>query len=255
MCLNISEKSLFVEPESKPNTQRQLNLYNYFLFIKNILQSDRFKDVVEVGCGRGTMSLYLKKYLNKRVTLVDNSVEAIDLAKKEFFQHQLDANFHIGDASKLDIASDSFDASISVGLAEHLENVEALFGEQYRVLRSGGVMISLNFPKKVSIQILNDLMRLAKKILGQYNGSVRADYYRNSLAASDYKQIAESVGFKHVRAVNVCPFPIFTPITLLNDQRLTKFYRLILYLRSLFQSYPYKTNSLFAQGHLLIGVK
>ncbi|MBI5401573.1 class I SAM-dependent methyltransferase [Candidatus Wolfebacteria bacterium] len=249
------EKSLFVAPGNNPVTQRQLNLYNYFLFIKNLVRDGRFKDILEVGCGRGTMSLYIKEYLNKDVALLDKEIAAIDLAKKDFEKRKLRANFHVGDALKTQLTEESFDAIVSVGLAEHIDDVGGLFKEQYRLLRPGGVMISLNIPKKFSIQILNIAMRFVKKILGKYKAKVKSDYYRNKLQARDYARIAEEAGFKNVKIVHACPFPLFTPIDISLDKKITKLYKVILAVRRVFQEYPYQTNSLFGQAHFLVGYK
>ncbi|HEY4524139.1 MAG TPA: hypothetical protein VJL36_00030, partial [Candidatus Paceibacterota bacterium] len=66
------EKSLFMAPGERPRTQRQLNLYYYFLFIERILKQTRAQKVLEIGCGRGTIASYLAKYLGLRLTLLDN---------------------------------------------------------------------------------------------------------------------------------------------------------------------------------------
>jgi ubiquinone/menaquinone biosynthesis C-methylase UbiE len=247
------EQSLFVDVDCEPVTQRQLTLYYLFLFIKENLKNA--KDVLEIGCGRGTMSLYLAKYLNLNVSLLDNSPEAIEIVKEEFSKHGKEAKFYVQDATKTDIADNSFDAIISIGLAEHLDNVKALFKEEFRLLRPGGTIISLNVPKKISIQSLNSIMKFFKKYFGHHKDSIKNDYYRNSLKAKDYKRIAESVGFQDVKIVHVNPFPTFTPIRMSTDKIITKVNKFILKIRKLFQGYPYKTNYLISKNHFLVGYK
>ena len=252
----IDEKSLFVDVGNEPITQRQLNLYYYFLFIKNILNG-KVTNVLEVGCGRGTISLYLAKHLGLNVSLLDNESGAIDLAKTEFVKHGQSAQFYVADVLQTGIARQSFDAITSIGLAEHFkeEEIENLFKEQYDLLRPGGVMISLNIPKKSSIQFLNTTMRFIKKIFGQYKESVSKDYYRNSFKPEDYQRIAKKVGFKNISIVNVCPFPIYTPIKMSTDKNITKINKLVLKIRGVFQKFPYKTNYLFSQAHFLVAYK
>ena len=251
----VDERSLFVEPGNEPMTQRQLNLYNYFLFIERILREIDAKEVAEVGCGRGTMALYLAKYLDMHLTLLDNEEDAMKLAVQAFQDHGIDGDFHVGDALQTNFEDNAFDAVVSIGLAEHFPSVDDLFAEQYRILRPGGMMISLNIPKKFSIQSLNTVHRFCKKCVGLYKDSVRKDYYRNTLRPNEFKQAAERVGFTSTEVTHVCPFTIYVPIEMRTDKLVTRMRKLILALRRPFVSYPYKTNPIIAQAHFLVGKK
>jgi ubiquinone/menaquinone biosynthesis C-methylase UbiE len=253
----IDESSIYVNVGQKPVTQRQLNLYYYFLFIKNIIAKQNAKDILEVGAGRGTISLYLAEYLHLNLSLLDNVADAMTIAKKKFTEHGQSAEFYVDNALGSNLASQSFDSIVSIGLAEHFkeDEVKNLFQEQFRLLRSGGVMISFNIPGKFSIQFLNTIMRFFRKIFGSYSESIKKDYYRNSLRPSDFKKLAKEAGFEKMEIVNACPFPIFTPLKLTNDKKITKIYKVILRIRSLFIKYPYKTNYLVSQGHFLVAYK
>ncbi len=149
---DTDEMSLFVEPGSQPKTQRQINLYYYFLFIKEILMNIGAKKVLEIGCGRGTLSLYMAEYLGLDVSLLDNVPDALQVAKEEFSKRGLNGEFYAADALATALPPEQFDAIVSIGLAEHIDDVEKLFTEQFRLLKKGGAMISLNIPKKFSIQ-------------------------------------------------------------------------------------------------------
>lgn len=253
--VEADEKSLFVEQGNEPITQRQLNLYYYFLFIQKHLEKIEAKDVIEVGCGRGTIALYLAQYLGMNMTLLDNEKDAIGIARDAFAAHRKNAVFHVGDALNTQLRDASFDATVSIGLAEHLESVDELFKEQYRILRPGGVMVSLNIPKKFSIQSLNNINRCMKKLTGSYKAKIGKDYYRNTLNPHDYAQAAKRVGFTATEITRVCPFPIYVPLSMKNDKRVTIMRKMILALRSVFQKYPYKTNAIAAQAHFLVAHK
>ncbi len=246
-----TERSLFVEPGAAPMTQRQLNLYYYFLFIKKILAARGTKKVLEVGAGRGTISLYLAKYLGLEMTLLDDVPEAMALAREDFTRHNVPAEFVVGDALAAKLPDASFDAVVSIGLAEHFPPaaVGQLFAEQYRLLRPGGVMISLNIPQKFSIQSLNWF----NKIL--HLDPKRPDYFRNKLKTRDFARLARQAGFTKVTTTHVCPFPIWVPVSPRFDRFITSLRRAHLRLRSLFMSYPFKTNPLVAQAHFLVGEK
>jgi 2-polyprenyl-3-methyl-5-hydroxy-6-metoxy-1,4-benzoquinol methylase len=250
------EKSLFVDIGKKPVTQRQLNLYSYFEFIKGYLRHDKKKlDILEIGCGRGTISLYLARYLNHNLSLLDSEQGAIDLAKKAFEKKGLKAQFYIDNGLKTKLSDDLFDVIVSIGLAEHIDEVDQLYAEQLRMLKPGGMMISLNIPKKFSVQSLNTVMRTFKKLFGKYKETVKKDYYRNDFKPEKYKDIAKMVGFDSVEIVNVLPFPIYTPISMKIDKFITKINKIILSIRGIFMSCPIKTNYVFSQAHFLIGYK
>lgn len=251
------ESTLFVSDGKVPETQRQLNLYHYFLFVRDRLAGRPVRDVIEVGCGRGTLALYLATNLGLNLTLLDDSADAIEIAKREFAREGAAGTFLVRDALATGLPDASFDAAVSIGLAEHFDGprVRELFREQFRILRPGGVMISLNIPKKFSIQFLNLLLRAVKKLAGTYKRPLGSDYFRNDLSPAEYKAAAKEAGFTGLETVAVCPFPLFTPVALSTDRRIASLYRGILALRRAFMGYPYKTNPLVAQAHFLVARK
>ena len=252
---NIKEKFIYVKKGKEPATQRQLSLYNYFRFIEHELKEIDAKDVIEIGCGRGTIGLYLADYCNMNVSLMDNEEGAMKIAREAFKNHNLNAKFIVGDALNMNLPDNSFDAIVSIGLAEHLDNVADLFAEQYRVLRPGGKMVTLNIPKKFSVQHLNTVLRMIKKTLGFYKDAVHRDYYRNAYSAKEYETFAKQVGFTETKVTHVCPFPVLVPIRMTTDKLITKWRKLLLKLRGLVMPYPYKTNRLIAHAHFLVGTK
>jgi cyclopropane fatty-acyl-phospholipid synthase-like methyltransferase len=252
---NIDESSLFVEKGKKPISQRQINLYYYFQFIKDILEKRKCDKIIEIGCGRGTMALYVAEHLNKKVSLLDSSAEAIKIAKKIFSSRNIQADYYVQDILELKDLSGDYDAVISIGLAEHIDDVQLLFENQYKILKKGGIMISLNIPKKNSIQFLNLVYRYLLKLMGRYNSSIKKDFYRNNYNCKEYKRFAENAGFRNVEITHVAPFPIFTPLSFKIDKKVAKLYRFILAFRRIFMSYPFKTNSLISQAHFLVANK
>lgn len=253
--MNLEEKSIYVERGDVPRTQRQLSLYWCFRFMRADLERIGARKVIEVGCGRGTIGLYCREYLGLDVTLLDNEEDAIQIAREAFAAHGLDATFVVGDALHTDLPDDAFDATLSIGLAEHLDNVEELFAEQLRILRPGGLMISLNIPKKFSVQYLNYAMRMIKKPLGLYRDRIFNDYYRNVYAAGEYAHFARNVGFASAEVTHVGPFPIYVPIRRSTDRAITTVRRGILRLRSLVMPYPYQKNRVMAKEHFLVARK
>jgi len=248
------EDSIFVDLGKEPVTFRQFNLYNYFHFINEIIKDRGYENSLEVGCGRGTMSLYLAKYLGLRVTLADISEEAVKVAKELFEQYGQSAKFSVEDSENLFFADNSFDVIVSIGLAEHFEDCTKLFSEQYRVLKPGGMMISLNIPKKISMQSVNDVYKFIRKQILR-DKQVRKDYYRNEDGPEEYLAAANKCGFKNSYTIDINPFPIITPCSRSLDINLTRFYKRILNFRKMFMKNAFQTNRLMSLAHFLIAEK
>lgn len=248
------EFSLYVPKGAKPRTQRQINLFWYYRFIKNIVGEKNYRTGLELGCGRGTMSLYLNQYEGFEVSMIDISPDSIATAKRIFDAVGASGTFVVGAAESLPFSDESFDVVYSIGLLEHLPDHKTAMKESHRVLRPGGVMISLNIPAKRSVQILNDWY---KKVLGRFTGKkyVRSDYYRNSDTPAAYARTAVEAGFQNVYTVNVNPFPIFVPIPIALDRLIARAYNALVFIRSLFMRYPFKTSYWLSQGHFLVGYK
>lgn len=248
------EVSLFVDKGGAPATQRQINLYWYYRFLKKILIDRNYKKGLEIGCGRGTMSLYLRKYEGLDATLLDLEPSAIELAKENFKSRGVEGEFVVASSDAMPFPDNSFDMVYSIGLLEHLKNYGKTLEECYRILKPGGAIVHLNIPAKWSCQNINNFY---KKILQLFTGKKypAKDYWRNSDKPEDYISVAEAAGFKDCKTVNVNPFPIFVPMPRKIDKKIARFYRLIIKIRSLFLEYPFETNYRLSQGHFLVGYK
>lgn len=248
------ETTLFVAPGNQPKTQRQINLYWYYRFIADFIKDKNYKTGLEMGCGRGTMSLYLHKYENFSVSLLDISPDAIMLAQDNFKMFGADGKFIVASSDATSFPPESFDIIYSIGLLEHLADYKKTLAETYRLLKSGGLMVHLNIPGKWSVQNINNFY---KKILKLFTGKdyPAKDYWRNYDLPSDYMRAASECGFRDVQTINVAPFPIFVPISAITDRRIARVYNFIIRIRSFFMKYPFKTNYFFSQGHFLTGYK
>jgi glycosyltransferase involved in cell wall biosynthesis len=106
-------------------------------FSKLFRKGDR---VLEAGCGFGRYCFWLEKIGVKAVG-IDIVSDAINEGKKYAKKHGLKSKLCVGDICKLPFIKNSFDGYISLGVVEHFENskdVERVFKETYRVLKTGG---------------------------------------------------------------------------------------------------------------------
>jgi len=89
-------------------------------------------DLLDVGCGRGELSLYFSKF--HRVHAIDNSA----------YDHPSDYKYTHQDLTKgISMPSDSFDIVFSKSVIEHFHDPFALLVEMRRLLRPGGTFICL----------------------------------------------------------------------------------------------------------------
>ena len=108
-----------------PKNQIQLAFRMHWLLFNEIIEKEiktpSRLNVLEVGCGRGSLSSYFAEN-GHNCDLLDISEKAIDIAKTVFKSNDHKANFHIGDAENLNFDNEVFDVVFSIGLLEHFSN-------------------------------------------------------------------------------------------------------------------------------------
>ena len=101
---------------------------------------DRPLRILEVGCGPGALAGALHRwYPAAEIVGLDRDREFVRFAR----EHEPGVRFQEGDAAALPFPADRFDVTISHTVQEHVEP-SAFFGEQLRVLKPGGVCLTLS---------------------------------------------------------------------------------------------------------------
>lgn len=232
------EQSLLPEG-SHPVTQRQFFYQQYWHMIREVAERvSKEAQILEIGCGRGTISQYLERAGYSNLTLLDNSEEALELARQNVGEQ---ATFVNGDALELPFGDGTFDLTFSLGVSEHLDDFRVFFDEQLRVLRPGGYLLCMTVPRKPSVQILNVF------------GSDR--YYRSSTTVDEYKRYLEEKAGKPVEEWWANPYPLFTPIPRWLDEGITTIYRGMDRARGLLLTRPFSGPRLVCQSHFLVARK
>ena len=101
-----------------------------------------------MGCGTGTNVITLAK--SGWLTMgVDFAPHAIHLAKKKAKQHSVNVDFRVGDVTKLDFITNSFDLILDIGCFHSLPPAhhEKYIGNINRLLSNGGTYLLYVFCK------------------------------------------------------------------------------------------------------------
>lgn len=218
-------ESFYNHFSTKPSNQIQFAFKNHYeIFNKLIFNKKKVYEVLEVGCGRGSLSSFFA-HSGHKCTLLDISSEVIEIAKKIFKQNNHNANFVIGDVENINFKDNSYDVVFSIGLMEHFKKIEKSIQEQLRVLRPGGTLFLYVVPKyKENIQSdynwVNEILKTfhSSKSLVQKEKVYRSD--ENSTKYIEF--LTDKVS--DVFSAGIYPLPMISPsiefpFTLMSDQQ------------------------------------
>ena len=105
--------------------------------VKRLLNKEKTRKILDAGCGSGFMLSRLENYYDIGFG-IDMSPEAIEFGK-QFTKAEL----KVGNAEKLDFQDSEFNCIISTDAFEHIPDDKAAMEEAYRVLKHGGLLITL----------------------------------------------------------------------------------------------------------------
>ena len=162
------------------------------------LKQDANIKILEIGCGPGALAEALCRwYPNASITALDRDSNFISFAKKNI----KGVNFIEGDASNLPFDNDTFDVTISNTVQEHIDP-NAFWGEQYRVLKKGGICICLSARK--GIQCRADCLKPTEeenKFWENVSGDddfVKYGVGKYSLSEAELPAVMEKHGFSDI---------------------------------------------------------
>jgi ubiquinone/menaquinone biosynthesis C-methylase UbiE len=227
---NRSESSYTHWTRNKVKNQIQLAFRRHWILFQEIMQNEKDykngKKVLEVGCGRGSLSCYFSD-ADYDCTLLDLSESVINIAKRIFESNSLKAKFMVGDANKLEIPDNSFDVVFSIGLLEHFEDIENVLSEQIRVLNTGGIWFGYIVPKYIDniqkeYQWFNEVLEGYQKQNNQ-DISHKETIYRSDFNSTRYIPFLEKLGLKNIQTSGVYSIPMIShsidfPFSLMPEQ-------------------------------------
>jgi SAM-dependent methyltransferase len=150
----------------------------------------RGRRVLDVGCGAGTDLVRFAR-AGAIVTGVDLSQSAIELARRNFEQHGLQADLRNADGEHLPFGDDEFDLVFAHGVVQYTPDARKLVDECRRVLTPGGDAV---FQVYNRISWLNALSKVMKVPLEHEDAPVLGKY-----TAAEFRDLLR--GFRDVRIV------------------------------------------------------
>lgn len=254
--------------KGEPQNQIQLAFRNHWTLFNELMQNPFFnkgKRVLEVGCGRGSLSCYFSNTAYD-CTLLDKSEKVIDIAKTIFNNNKLNADFITGDANKLPFDDKTFDIVFSIGLLEHFEDIEKPMQEQMRILDAGGLFIAYVVPKYEN-NVQKDFLWI-NEILKAYskndNTVEKEKIYRSDDNSEKYISVMKDYGLKEINSSGVYPLPMIShsiefPFSLMPDDSekaiVNHFNKILKTRKKQTGKHPWLCNEGFGQAFIVWGFK
>lgn len=114
------------------------------------------KEVLDISCGTGFLSFHLlSRIIVKKLTLLDISESEVEQAKKILapFSKKVSLDYIIIDGTNTGFPDASFDVIIGNSFLHHFPNLPAALNEFRRLLRPGGVFVTLHEPTIAAVAL------------------------------------------------------------------------------------------------------
>lgn len=122
---------------------------------------DKNKKILDLGCGRGDLSIFLAKK-GSDVIGIDYSKNAIEIANEKLFRENNfkgKLKFYLMDAKKISFEENEFDIVVSIDLFEHLypEELEVVSKKISYVLKKDGLLLVHTEPNRLYLNFTHNI--------------------------------------------------------------------------------------------------
>lgn len=164
--------------------------------------------ILDVATGTGDFALEAYKRLRPaKIVGIDISHEMLELGRKKISKKSLDDKIEMikADSEDLPFEEGEFDAVTASFGVRNFENLQKGINENYRVLKSGGRIVILEFTKPRAFpfkQLFNIYFRYVLPVIGRVKSKDPAAYkylYESVQAFPDYEnflEVMKKAGFK-----------------------------------------------------------
>tara|TARA_B100000029_G_scaffold444797_1_gene464809 strand:- start:1139 stop:1882 length:744 start_codon:yes stop_codon:yes gene_type:complete len=142
---NIREREFHNKLHSEGKTRFEdifykalFNLFDdFFNYLKNHIKN---KDVLEYGCGIGSVTEKVINYEPKNISGIDISDQSISIAKKRSEELNLNIQYQVQNCEETSLSSESFDIIYGSGILHHLDLKKSI-RELNRLLKVNGSLV------------------------------------------------------------------------------------------------------------------
>ena len=208
-----------------PKNQIQFAFQNHFKVFNELIHTKKREyKILEVGCGRGSLSAYFSDN-GHDCHLLDISKEIINTAQEIFKLNNLKGNFYIEDAEEMSFSNNSFDVVFSIGLMEHFKDIEKILDEKIRVLKKGGSLFLYVVPEYNGNNIQKDYNWINEilKTNTKNDNFVKDKVFRSDDDSTKYLNYlnnkVESINSSGIYSVPMISHSISFPFSLMNTSQ------------------------------------
>ena len=203
----------------EPRTQVQLAFRHHWKLFQQIIFEEPLegRKCIELGAGRATISMYFAD-AGWDCTLLDMSGVVLDHARQVYSTYGLSGKLVVADAMSTGLPGQSYDVCLSIGLLEHLPDLEGALEEQIRLLSPGGLLLAYVVPHREcgaqkGWQWLNDVLRMYYQLgTGVAPESLqKPELYRSDAGICYYVELLEQMPVRDIKASGVYPLPMLSP--------------------------------------------
>ncbi len=153
-----NEEIYYSKKKPRPGKIPKLEDQSFFrkanMKFKIILGNIKDKKILDVGCGKGDLSLYLAQQ-GANVIGIDLSKNFIDLCKARLKELDLKIDFRVMNAQVPDFEDNTFDIIVGSRIIHHLPDNDIFYRECKRLLKNNGFVSFIEPLKKNPIVELN----------------------------------------------------------------------------------------------------
>ena len=160
---HIHDLSITTYPTGTPGFFKQLDEYRYdkLSYLPRLVDFSAYKgkNLLEIGCGAGIDLVRFARH-GAKVTGIDLSKMAVDLARQNLIQSGENADLFVMNGECLQFPLNTFDVVYAHGVLQYTADTEKMVAEIHRVLKPGGQAIMMVYNRNSWLNLMRTLTKV-----------------------------------------------------------------------------------------------